>query len=103
MNNLDRSMVRTSDFKSENQGSIPCLGVFYNFIINPSTIIKYPCFKERPSPLSPSQPLSSSPPPSTPTPNKEKSGPGDSDATENSDSAHSPTSVSLNSSKTTNS
>lgn len=28
--NPDRSTVRTSDFKSENQGSIPCLGVFNN-------------------------------------------------------------------------
>jgi hypothetical protein len=27
---LDRSMVRTTDFKSVNQGSIPCLGVFYS-------------------------------------------------------------------------
>jgi hypothetical protein len=31
--NLDRSMVRTSDFKSENQGSIPCLGAFLLIII----------------------------------------------------------------------
>ena len=32
MNNLDRSTVRTSDFKSENQGSIPCRGVFYLYL-----------------------------------------------------------------------
>ena len=37
LNNLDRSMVRTSDFKSENRGSIPRLGVF----VPKATIIIY--------------------------------------------------------------